>query len=114
MKHSLIFTIVIFLNACCGPMECKEAEVGFGIYKPLINGIEKYKEKYYKYPKNINELIPEFLSTIPRHGSEYRASNVSYIKEDDSFLLKFSYEAPGVNICIFKSKANNWSCYGAY
>jgi len=111
------FALIILSGAlisCCAPMQCQPAKQGFIAYNPLILALDKYNSETNKYPEKLEELIPDYLSTLPKSPTPPRPSNVEYIKLDTGYQLIFHYGGPGMNICKYSSDSKAWSCSGFY
>jgi len=51
----------------------------------LADACRAYRAKYNNYPKRLNDLVPEFISSV-------RPARVVFLGEDD--LLYYAYEGP--------------------
>jgi len=95
-------------------MECKPAKLGFEAYKPIILALEKYKRDNDRYPKTLNELVPQYVSHIPESPTPSKSSNIEYKTMGEEYELKFKYGGPGMNLCRYGSSESTWNCSGFY
>lgn len=96
--------------ACQAPGEGKKAQAGFDLCVPLIAALDNYYERYGIYPDTLDALIPEFVEQVPER---YDGIPIVYEKTEDSYWLRFSYEGPGINHCIYTPQ-ELWLCEGYF
>ena len=108
MKNKKIFIIlfVIFLVSCDRNYRIntlQDVEDTIEIGNRLVKNIEKYKNKYGKYPEKLEDLVPEFYDKVPKTKMKYYDNNnfnIRYKKysfyrnqagllENDNFSLGF-------------------------
>ena len=88
----------------------EKADRGYAVSAPIINALEQYKYEKGAYPDSLDELVPDYLTSIP---SEVNDNPLAYKKTDESFSLSFYYLGPGMNACTYTPE-NAWRCSGAY
>ena len=114
----IVLFFVVFILACNAilptvepPGVGKKAEMGYKLSEPVIAALEQYKADHGTYPKTLEELVPDYLSTVPvsTDGVDF-----SYSSTGESCSLSFHYTGPGMNSCTYKPETKDWRCYGAY
>ena len=88
----------------------EKADRGYAVSAPIINALEQYKSEKGTYPDSLDELVPDYLTSIP---TEVNDNPLAYKKNSDSFSLSFYYLDPGMNACTYTPE-NAWRCSGAY
>jgi hypothetical protein len=111
MSKRQLLSILIIGLICFGchlygppPGEGPKAERLFKEAAPIIDALEQYRSERGSYPKMIGELIPRYLHEMP-------SETFSYAPENESYILAFRYEGPGINSCVF-SPGKGWHCTG--
>lgn len=77
----------------------------------LLVALLRYREKNNVYPNDLNELVPEYLSTIPRPS--WRHEYYYLVNESRSeFSINFDQrgEAIGDGFCGYSSSSMKWDC----
>ncbi|NQT32641.1 MAG: hypothetical protein HQ594_03095 [Candidatus Omnitrophica bacterium] len=73
----------------------------------LILACNSYKEKYQKYPDTLENLVPEFISRVPKAKFALSYSEFMYISRKDSHLLVY-YAAPPFGRWVYKMETKSW------
>ncbi len=122
MKKYISFLVVpffvVFILACNTiiptvepPGVGQKAEKGYKLSEPIIAALERYKADHGIYPEKIDELVPDYLSTLPVSTDEV---DFFYSKTGESYSFSFHYIGPGTNSCTYTPEAKDWRCFGAY
>ncbi len=104
---SILSICLIFLGChLYGPPPGKgpKAEKFFEEAAPIISALELYKIERGSYPESIDDLIPNYIPVKP-------SRKFYYVTENDTYILAFRYEGPGINSCTF-SPGKEWDCTG--
>jgi hypothetical protein len=119
--------MALCLTSCASaPGEGWKAEKGFKHAVPVIAALEQFHKDQGKYPVELQELVPKYLSpdqlvlpsplgggvTRIRPTATYDPHIFSYDQNDEGYTLNFSYEGPGINRCFYDSKTWEWSSSG--
>ena len=96
MKNKKIFIIlfVIFLVSCDRNYRIntlQDVEDTIEIGNRLVKNIEKYKNKYGKYPEKLEDLVPEFYDKVPKTKMIYKGKNNEYFYEDFRYDCRKRY-----------------------
>jgi len=91
-------------------MECEQAKDGFAKYSPIVNALELYKNDNGQYPSSLNQLTPKYLDHLPDLSNH----KLSYINNENSYELRFTYYGPGVNDCVYTPEHSSWKCNGYF
>lgn len=89
----------------------EKAEKGYALSAPVIAGLEEYKADHGSYPEKLDQLIPDYLSSVPTKTAELE---FSYFSDGKSYRFSFHYIGPGMNTCDYAPEAKEWKCSGAY
>lgn len=108
----LLLYLLTILTSCFfeEPAKTSKAKQGFATLSPTIQSLTKYYKTTNKYPDSLDSLVPNYLSSIPQ---EFDDIPIQYQKKDDSYILKFSYQKPGINHCVYTPKTD-WNCSGYF
>ena len=108
----LFLYLVAVLTSCFfeEPANTSKAKQGFAILAPTIQSLTEYYRVTNKYPDSLDSLVPNYLNSIPQ---EFDNIPIHYQKRDKSYILKFSYQKPGINHCIYTPKTD-WNCHGYF
>lgn len=116
------------------PGEGRKAKAEYRAALPVIFALEKFHDDRGHYPATLLDLVPTYLPDIrelrirgkARPGYSPRApapdplqayshfDEFGYRRDDDGYILSFSYIGPGINHCDYDSKTKSWSAYGYY
>ncbi len=88
----------------------EKAERGYAALEPVIRALEQYQADAGAYPVSLDELAPDYLSSVP---AQVNGESIQYTKTDKSYSLAFHYLGPGMNTCTYTPE-NKWKCSGAY
>ena len=117
LKKTIFLLFVFLVVAACGlfptpepPCVGEKAERGYAALDPVIKGLEQYQANQGVYPETLDELVPDYLPSVP---TEVNNESIQYTKTDKSFSLAFHYIGPGMNTCTYTPESN-WKCSGAY
>lgn len=122
--------MALCLTSCVSsvPGEGRKARIGFKHAAPIIAALEQFHKAHGKYPVELRELVPTYLSSeqlvLPsplgggvtriRPTATYDPHAFSYDQNDEGYTLSFSYEGPGINRCFYDSESRKWSSFGHY
>lgn len=116
LKLLPVLLIAILLSACGNPATeeppgvGEKAERGYALSEPVLAALEQYKADKGTYPESLAELVPEYISAVPKKDD---VLDFSYRLTDDGFAFSFHYIGPGMNTCTYKP-GREWKCSGAY
>ena len=116
MNKLLLFLLPFLLLACSlvpteePPGVGAKAERGYAACEPIITALEQVRAETGEYPAALEELVPEYLASIPRTVND---QPLEYAKTPAGFSLTFRYLGPGMNWCVY-TPADGWDCSGAY
>jgi hypothetical protein len=116
LKLFLVLLTAVLISACGNPATeeppgvGEKAERGYALSEPVIAALEQYKADKGIYPESLTELVPDYISTVPKKDE---ALDFSYSVTDDGFAFSFHYIGPGTNTCTYKP-GKEWRCSGAY
>jgi len=89
----------------------KEVSIGESNGSNIVSAIENYFIDHNKYPESVNELVPEYVKSIPKTFSG--ADFSYYLSETDIYVVSFSLESKNNNyLCGYIKKLENWECSG--
>jgi hypothetical protein len=85
----------------------------------LIKALEQYKEDFGKYPSNLTQLIPEYLSSIPRPAWRYEYDYTAYrigspSNPLENYEIVFRLRGNADDWCCYGSEMKEWECYDSY
>ncbi len=88
---SWIIPVTIFCVSMFGayPIRSFSRKITIRNATPIIQAIEAYYEVHQKYPDQLSDVSPQFLSKIPQTGI-MGIANYEYEKRENSFTLSFS------------------------
>ena len=74
--------------------------------EPVISRLKSYRAKYGAYPKSLDLLVPEFVSSLPSHGAlQYNAADGSI-----GFIYSPSLLRGSVAKCTTVIEKIEWLC----
>ncbi len=115
MRYIILILSLFFVTACPGgceaPGEGEKAERGYSEAKPVIDALEKYFSDKKLYPNTLQDLIPNYIQTLPTKAP---LEALGYTSTGESYVLSFTYTGPGVNNCEWTSESKEWKCSGYY
>ena len=79
----------------------------------LVVGLELYNQKTGYYPSNLDELVPDQLSAIPRPAWRYQFS-YWHNAPRTSFMIFFRLRGDADDVCCYSSKTEVWECHDSY
>lgn len=107
-KYTLAIPIACVFGAIAGNFISKyQADLSKEKVKPIIQGLEQYKVENGKYPNQLYDLIPKYLSNIP--NSMMGCLDVPYqydILKDGNYSISFPFIEEGKY--TWTSKGNRW------
>jgi hypothetical protein len=121
--------IILCLESCVSaPGEGWKAREGFKHAAPVIAALEQFHKDHGKYPVELQELVPTYLShdqlVVPsplgagvtriRPTATYDPHVFSYDQNGEGYTLNFSYEGPGINRCFYDSESRKWYSHGYF
>jgi hypothetical protein len=116
-RHLLFITFVFINLLACSPAPTEEppgigakAERGYMLSEPVIAALEQYKADNGLYPETLAELVPAYLSAVPKKDNDL---DFSYSATGESFKFSFHYIGPGMNTCTYTPE-KQWRCSGAH
>ena len=106
----------VLLQACHPPGEGPRADAGYKKSEEIIKAIDSYRAVSGRYPTQLSDLVPRFLSTndLTLRAAENSEYPFKYIVSETGYELTFRYSGPGVNDCTYSSATKKWSCRGRY
>lgn len=114
----LLYGAVAFIFAVCWGGEIGESgknRLARAYGAPVISALERYHSARGEYPKNLGDLVPEYLS-----GDQLRASDESvlanpfeYRVDSGSYDLSVQFGGPGMNECHYRP-GKAWRCGGYF
>ena len=117
LKYILLVCLAVTTICACGAVPTDEppgvgekADRGYAACAPIIEALEKYLSDKGTYPETLEELIPDYIDTIP---AEVNENPIAYQKAEDGYSLSFYYIGPGMNWCNYTPE-DGWNCSGAY
>ena len=87
-----------------------KADQGYQACTPIIAALEQYHAQSGTYPESLEELVPDFLTTINYTVGEV---DINYRPLEPGYQLEFSYTGPGMNVCRYMPDAG-WKCTGYF
>lgn len=75
----------------------------------IIGNLKAYHKLYSKYPVSLDDLVPEFMNSIPQPTLGTRKWKYEPYPDDDSFMLQFE-AGGGYPYCRYSSTDNAWYC----
>lgn len=88
----------------------EKAEQGYAASEPVIAALDEFKAANGIYPESLAELVPDYLSAVPRKNN---VLDFSYRKSAESYEFSFHYVGPGMNTCTYTPE-EGWHCSGAF
>jgi len=125
----LLGCIALCMTSCQSPPgEGWKAESGFRHAAPVVAALERFRQDRGTYPTELEDLVPTYLSSDklllppPLHAGIQRIRSTasrnprmfSYDQEGNGYTLRFEYEGPGRNYCIYDSQVKTWHSGGYY
>jgi len=137
IKLIVLGCIALALTSCLGtPGKGRKARAGYRAAAPVIAALEKFHDDNSRYPTNLVELVPMYLSAtnllaqkhvepLPSYSPPWERSATNrqefvapydmfwYERDGDVYTLGFTYFGPGVSMCGYDSKTKTWhaSCH---
>lgn len=107
---------LIFLAALLGgawylykplpPGEGPNADAGKRAATPILRTMESYRGERGSYPEDLEYLVPDYLSKMPRLGN---GVPFEYQRLGSSYELTFNYTNPLPVHCTFRPESK-WTC----
>ena len=110
MRKYIRFALPIglaFFFGCATPGHGEKAEHGYATLQPVIEALKRYKSDNGRYPNDLNELVPKYLSSFPREIDGFP------MEYSPAYNLHFDYTGPGYNHCDYSPNIY-WTCGGSY
>ena len=82
----------------------------------MIAAIENYKQHNNEFPKSLNDLVPEFLTSVPgTRMAAYPAYTYLVEEQGNAYVLVISTPNGSFNLDEFRYSSNgNYPDYGKY
>jgi hypothetical protein len=106
----LLGMLMLGAAACPPPGKGDKAEAGYKACAPVIAALASYHQAKGRYPESLKELVPGYVDSIPE---EVNGLAIEYKPTPTSYSLRFSYEGPGMNTCVYTPETG-WSCSGYF
>ncbi|MBV6394300.1 MAG: hypothetical protein KPEEDBHJ_03554 [Anaerolineales bacterium] len=117
-RFKVPFILAAFVLACNALLPTEEppgvgekAEKGYAASAPVIAALEAYKADHGSYPEKLDQLVPDYLPSVPVKTDEL---DFSYSSDGATYSFSFHYIGPGMNTCAYSSEGKEWNCSGAY
>lgn len=88
------------------PGKGPNAQAGMRASGVIIQTVENYRGAHGMYPLTLSELVPEYLSGVPRLSN---GSEIEYERLGGNFKLTFNYTNPLPVHCSY-SPGVKWQC----
>ena len=76
--------------------------------EPILIALEEHNSNHGRYPDNLNDLIPIFLSEVPKtiNGKEFEYS----LDKVDRYMFCFNRYEPNLSGCCYYRYLETWDC----
>jgi hypothetical protein len=74
----------------------------------IIKAVEAYRVGQGKYPERLEDLVPQFLSKVPRSAVRLTSTKYYYLHHKDYHSLMWA-EAPPFGRRTYKFETKEWS-----
>jgi hypothetical protein len=81
--------------------------------RELVVGLERYNQKTGHYPSNLDELVPDQLSVLPRAAWRY-PYYYWHNAPLTSYMIFFRLRGSADDWCCYSSKTEVWECHDSY
>lgn len=88
------------------PGKGPNAAAGMRAGAAIVQTLESYRSARGVYPMNLEDLVPEYLGSLPRLSN---GSSFEYQRLGGSFKLTFNYTTPLPVHCNYEP-ATRWAC----
>ncbi len=103
---------------CPAPGKGGKAKRSYAKAAPVIAALDEYCGATGEYPGSLDTLVPTYLSEFPLGFNSNGESlglmpedGLCYIKTDKSYEIRYSYNGPGRNLCVYTPESG-WSASG--
>lgn len=106
----IVFPIGLFFSSQLGNSYSPESQTEqHG--EQIVHALDQHYEHTDKYPSNLSELVPGYLSALPE-ALTTQGTGWLYTSAEDSFILGYWYypDKMGSEVCLYDSQDRKWNC----
>lgn len=90
-----------------GSISARQLEASEAAALPIIAAAERFHVDTGTYPRSIDDLVPAYLSALPRTKMGFRRTAFSVHSTDDRFYVEFVDDAVWM-LCRYDSQSKRW------
>lgn len=88
--------------------EREQSERNRQLCQPILDALQRYRQKEGAYPSNLDALVPNYIDQIPRM---LNGEVPKYERTSSSYALAYSYAGRALYLCQYKPESR-WECFG--
>jgi hypothetical protein len=73
----------------------------------VVSALEKYNQDHGTYPDVLEQLLPDYMSEIPKSTMGFRGRPLIY-RRGDEHSYKLAFQLPAWMLCSYDSSRKEW------